>query len=346
MTEQRASILEASPESLAEWLSGQGEPSYRAGQVLDWVFRKRTGSFDGMSNLPAALRERLAARYDAGLLRAAERLCSRDGRTEKLVLDLHDGERIESVLMRGGRGVTFCISSQAGCAMGCTFCATGAGGLARNLRTGEVLGQVLALARIADGMGNIVFMGMGEPLANLAAIVPALEALTDRQRFGLGERRITISTAGLPLGIRRLAEAPVHPNLALSLNSPFDEQRSELMPINQRYPLDEVLEACADYGGRTGRRLTLEYVLLGGVNTSDRASRAVAGLARRLHARVNLIAFNPVPGRTFHPCSADEAYRFRRTLEAGGVTVTQRYRRGRDIGAGCGQLSARRARGD
>jgi 23S rRNA (adenine2503-C2)-methyltransferase len=211
-------------------------------------------------------------------------------------------------------------------------------GFGRDLAVEEILGQVMALARAHEWPANVVFMGMGEPLLNLEAVLPALEALADERRFGLGARRITVSTAGVPPGIRSLASHPVRPNLALSLNSPFEEQRRELMPITERHPLEAVLDACKDYSERTGRRLLIEYVLLRAVNTSARAARATARIARDLGALVNLIALNPVPGCPFRPPTGEEIERFRGILEGEGVPVTQRYRRGRDIAAGCGQL--------
>jgi 23S rRNA (adenine2503-C2)-methyltransferase len=266
------------------------------------------------------------------------RLRSGDGASGKLVLALEDGEEIESVWMRDGQRRTFCISSQAGCALGCTFCATGAAGFGRNLKLGEILGQVMSLARAEGWPANIVVMGMGEPLLNLDAVVPALESLSDPQRFGLGVRRITVSTAGVTPAIWELSRCSVRPNLALSLNSPFNAQRSELMPVNRRYPLSGVLKACKAYGESSGRHVLFEYLLLGGVNTSPPAACAVARLAREAGAWVNLIPFNPVPGCGFHPPERQEVQRFRAALEERGVRVTERFRRGRDILAACGQL--------
>jgi len=343
--EQRPNILELTPDSLAERLAAAGEPRYRTGQILDWVYGRFAESFEQMTNLPAALRKRLDGEFTIGGLRTVERQVAADAATEKFLFECADGERIESVLMRARPHSTFCISSQAGCALRCAFCATGAAGFGRDLSAGEVLAQVAALARAEGAVGNVVFMGMGEPLLNLDAVLPALEALTDRRRFALGARRITVSTAGVTPGIRRLAASAVRPHLALSLNSPDNKQRSELMPINRRYPLAEVLDACAYYSERTGRRLLLEYVLLGNVNTSAAAARGVRDIASRLGAKVNLIPFNPVDGCGFRPPRHDEIERFRSLLQERGVTVTQRYRRGRDIAAACGQLRGRHRTG-
>ena len=338
-------ILELTPDALAAWLDGQGEPAYRLRQVLQWVYAKRAASFDEMTDMPGPLRGRVKESFSLSALNEVARQRSRDGSTEKFLFELADGEQIESVALRDEGRHTFCISSQAGCPLGCTFCATGAMGWARNLAVPEILGQVLALARARGALGNIVFMGMGEPLLNLDAVLLALQALNDRRRFGVGGRSITVSTAGITPGIRRLGESPVRPHLALSLNSPFSEQRSELMPVNRKYPLGEVLEACRGYSARTGRRVLLEYVLIRRVNTSGAAAQELARIARDLHARVNLIAFNPVGACIHGRPTLGEVKRFRGILEDRGVTVTQRYRRGVDIGAGCGQLRGRHGAG-
>ena len=331
-------ILETLPEALAKWLAAQGEPGYRLDQVLEWAHRRWADSFEAMTNLPASLRRRLAAAYR--LAGPAERHAdvSADGRTGKLLLELEDGERIESVWMTERGRHTFCVSSQAGCPLGCLFCATGASGFTRDLTTAEILGQVTALARRTGALRNVVFMGMGEPLLNLGAVGAVLTALADPRRFGLGARHLTVSTAGITPGIRELADGGVRPNLALSLNSPFEEERRKLMPVTRTYPLAEVLDACSDYADRTGRRLLIEYVLLGGVNTDPPAARGVAKIARSLGALVNLIPFNAVEGCPFRAPTRGERSRFAYILERAGVKVTERYRRGRDISAACGQL--------
>jgi 23S rRNA (adenine2503-C2)-methyltransferase len=345
MAEGRPDILTLTAGELARWLEDMGGPSYRLDQLLEWLYVKRAGSFEEMTNLSRALRRTLEESFALCPLRVVDAARSRDGSTEKLLLEARDGEHVECVSMAERPHATFCVSSQAGCALGCRFCATGQAGFARNLTSAEMLGQVWLLARQKGWPANVVFMGMGEPLMNLDALLPALDALTDRQRFALGSRRITVSTAGVTPGIRALSLSPARPCLALSLNSPFDAQRSELMPVNRRCPLAEVVEACREYHEATGRRLLLEYVLLGGVNTSISAARATAELARKLGALVNLIPFNTVPGCGFQPPEHEEVRRFRDILEVAGVSVTQRFRRGRDIAAGCGQLKGRHAAG-
>ncbi len=344
MTTERSCILDLAPEAVAEWLRPTGEPAYRLGQILEWTCRRWAGSFAAMTDLPAPLRGRLEESFVLVPLTEIDRRVSADEATGKILFQLRDGEEIETVWMDDGGRFTFCISSQAGCALGCRFCSTGAGGFGRSLSTGEILGQVVALARRTGRLGNIVFMGMGEPLLNTEAVIPALEALADKRRFGLSPRRVTVSTAGIPAGIDQLRQCAVHPNLALSLNSPFDEQRSELMPVNRRYPLDQVLDACAAYAHATGRRMSIEYVLVGGVNTGAAAASAVAEIARRLHALVNVISFNSVPDCGLHGPTQEEVSRFKTALEGRGVAVTERYRRGRDIAAACGQLRGKHPR--
>lgn len=344
MTDGRPHILDVLPEDLAEWFRNEGQPAYRVGQVLDWVCAKLADSFGAMRNLPGPLRQRLAECFAITGPQEIARRVSADGDTGKLLLELSDGARIECVWMTSRRRRTFCVSSQAGCPLGCRFCATGAAGFTRNLRPAEILAQVVALSRATGAPRNVVFMGMGEPLLNCEAVFPALEALADKRSFGISPRHLTVSTAGIPFGIRELAASSVPPNLAFSLNSPFDEQRADLMPISRRYPLADIIEACDEYAAATGRRILIEYVLIGGVNTGTEAARAVGQIARRLRAAVNLIPFNTVPGCGLHPPTQDEVAAFRGTLAAKGIAVTQRYRRGRDIDAACGQLSGHEGR--
>lgn len=340
----RNNIFEMSADALAQWLAEQGEPPYRAGQILSWLCQRYEVAFNHMTNLPLRLRTALAEKFAALPLEEADRAQSTDAQTAKFLFKLADGEHIESVSMADSGRTTFCISSQVGCPLNCRFCATGAAGFVRNLTTGEILAQVQAMGRAVGAPRNIVLMGMGEPLLNLDSVMPALEALADPQRFALSARHLSVSTAGIPVGIERLAACSVRPNLALSLNSPFNDERSNLMPVNRRFSLDQVLDACEHYVEATGRRILLEYVLLGGVNTSKRHAAATARLARRLHATVNLIAFNPVDGSGFSQPERAEVQQFRLALEAAGVEVCQRFRRGQQIAAGCGQLRGRHRR--
>jgi 23S rRNA (adenine2503-C2)-methyltransferase len=340
--------------ALETWCERAGEARFRAQQVLDWVHRRRAADFDAMSNLPRRLRDGLAACFvlrrpaPAGVLDAA------DG-TRKLLFHLPagDGQRaaaIESVLIPqrdradGARDrLTLCVSSQAGCAMGCGFCATARLGLVRNLRPAEILGQVAAgidLARPAP-LTNLVFMGMGEPLHNYDAVRTALEVLTAPWGYGISPRRITVSTVGLvPVIPRLLADTRVQ--LAVSLSATTDEQRARLMPVDRRYPIAELLAACRALPLPRRQRITFEYVLLGGVNDSDADARRLVGLLHGLRAKVNLICFNPFPDAGFVPSSRARVERFQALLRGRGQQATIRESRGQDIQAACGQLAAAR----
>ena len=277
---------------------------------------------------------------------------STDRQTYKWLFALPDGQTIETVLMLYDERRTVCISSQAGCAMGCTFCATGQGGLSRNLQPGEIVGQVLAAARwlaspppetglASSTLTNIVVMGMGEPLANYERVWQALRTITDAEGFNLGARHITLSTVGLVPGIRRMAEEPLQINLAVSLHAPNDELRSQLVPIDRRYPLAELMAAVRDYVARTHRRVTFEYALMNGINDTAMLAREMAGLLRGLLCHVNLIPLNPVAGSPYQPSTPEQAATFQAILEQNGIPTTMRLRRGIDIDAGCGQLRQR-----
>ncbi len=337
--DKKQHILRLTPRQWQEWFAAHGEPSYRVDQVLDWLYRKMVADPGEMTNFSKELRRSLSQELDCKLPEMSGNVSDSGGTTSKYRLTLHDGAVIESVLMDQGGRYSFCVSTQAGCPLGCTFCATGRGGFVRDLFPEEITGQIVHLARICGAVGNVVFMGMGEPLLNTGALLPALEALVDPSRLALGLRRVTVSTAGIPDGIRQLARHGTPPGLALSLHSPFDAQRSDLMPVNRRYPLEEVLDACGEYAGLTGRTLMLEYVMLGGVNTSPEAARGLARIAARLGAKVNLIAFNSFEAADYAPPERGEVAAFRSILEKQGVLVIQRYRRGAGIGAGCGQLA-------
>ncbi|MHB8621723.1 MAG: 23S rRNA (adenine(2503)-C(2))-methyltransferase RlmN [Chloroflexota bacterium] len=331
---------------------GSGEPAFRVRQIADWKYRKLVGSYADMTNLPVALRERLEAERPLNAARPVGRQASADGRTTKLLFELADGERVEAVLMRQ-RGAhetavrnTVCVSSQAGCKMRCSFCATGLGGWRRDLSAPEIVDQVLCLARLLKGEGsrvtNVVFMGMGEPLDNEARVIESIRVLNSPEGFGLGARSITVSTCGLVPAIRRLAQEPVQVNLAVSLASVDDERRNELIPVNRRYPIGELLSACDDYAGTTHRRVSFEYTLIAGVNDSPEEAGRLARLLRGRLAHVNLIPLNPV-AETDYRRPAEAAVRaFESVLRQAHVPVSVRYSKGVDIVAGCGQLRASR----
>ncbi len=326
---------------LSERLAGMGVPGYRADQLFTWVYRKHRRDPRGMSNLPAALREGLSQVCDLTPPAAEAVFSSSDGATHKFVLRLADGARVECVSMRTARRLTFCVSSQVGCALKCTFCATGLMGLQRNLAPEEIVGQIIAMGdfeRWQDDRFNIVFMGMGEPLANLGALAESLRILHDPMGPNLGARRITVSTSGLVPQIRELATLGLQVGLAISLHATTDALRDQLVPINRRWPIAELLDAAREYSHTVGRRVTLEYTLIGGVNDGSGDADRLAAFARALPSKVNLIPYNPVPGLSWkRPTpAAVEAFAARLLPHAPAVTV--RNTMGGEIWAACGQL--------
>jgi 23S rRNA (adenine2503-C2)-methyltransferase len=345
-------IQDLSRADLEAWCADVGEPRYRATQVLAWVHRKGGESFEAMSNVSRSLRAKLAADFTIGRLAPAVVADAADG-TRKLLFRL-PGERpasVESVLIPqferadGARDrLTLCISSQAGCGMGCVFCATARMNLVRNLTPGEIVGQVRAGRALAAPrvVTNIVFMGMGEPLANYEAVRTALELLTAEWGYAISPRRITVSTVGLvPLIPRLIAETRV--NLAVSLTATTDAQRERLMPIDKRYPLAALLGACRALPLPRRKRITFEYVLLAGENDADADARRLVRLLHGLPSKVNLIPFNPFPGAGFTPSPRERIVRFQSILRTYGLNATIRESRGQDIQAACGQLAVARA---
>ncbi|HWA99137.1 MAG TPA: 23S rRNA (adenine(2503)-C(2))-methyltransferase RlmN [Pirellulales bacterium] len=333
-------ILAQSSEQLEAWLAARGLPKYRAAQIRHWLFEKRASAFDAMTDLPQALRHALADDFVIDTATIAAHKHAGDG-TEKLLLAWPDGHRIECVLIREGTRRTVCISTQVGCAMGCVFCASGLDGVARNLTTAEILEQMLRLARLLpadERISNIVVMGMGEPLANLSNLLPALDVACDPKGLGISHRRITVSTVGLPEAIDRLAADKHYYHLAVSLHAPNDDLRNRLVPVNAKIGIDAVVAAADRYFEASGRRLTFEYVLLGGLN--DRAEHAEQ-LARLLAGRaalLNVIPYNPVAGLPYKTPSHADQQRFLGILRAHGINVQVRTRKGDKIDAACGQL--------
>jgi 23S rRNA (adenine2503-C2)-methyltransferase len=341
------------PDELAAWLSDRGHPAYRTRQVADAVWRSSASAIDEVLTLPAGLRADLSGAFRFDTVDDTEIRLSDGGLTEKGLHRLTDGALVESVLMhypaRGSQRErhTLCISSQAGCAVGCPFCATGELGFTRDLETAEIVDQVRHAARRLAGedrrITNVVFMGMGEPLLNLDRVLESVDALNDRARFGLGARHITVSTSGVVPGMRRLTALGPQFTLAVSLHAARDPLRDVLVPLNRRWPIAEVVAAARDHATATGRRVTYEATMIGGINDTDEDARAMAELLRGDHAHVNLIPMNPVAHTpwTASPDPVIEA--FAATLAAAGVTATIRRNRGQEIGAACGQLAAERA---
>ncbi len=341
------------PDDLSAWVESRGHAAYRARQAADFLWRRHVADVGGMRTLPASLRETLASTYRADTLAETAVRPADAGLTEKALHTLADGRLIESVLMRypgrpGRRDrATVCISSQAGCAVGCPFCATGELGFGRDLDVAEIVDQVRFWARrlAADErhVTNVVFMGMGEPLLNADAVVAAARALVDPARFGLGGRHLTISTSGVIPGIERLTALRPPWTLAVSLHAARPSLRDVLVPLNRRYPVRDVVEAATAYGTATGRRVSYEYVMIEAINDTAADADALAELLRGRLAHVNLIPMNPVAHTPWRPSTRDRIEAFARVLDAAGVPVTVRQNRGEEIGAACGQLAAEQA---
>lgn len=333
-------VYELSRAELGRWCADRGLPAFRADQIRRWIFGKRANSFADMHDLPATVRAELVEQFSLFPATVVAHRVASD-RTEKLLLRLSDGELVECVLMRETDRRTICISTQVGCGMGCVFCASGLQGLKRNLTTGEILEQVLRLDRLLprdEAITNVVVMGIGEPLANLKGLLPALESLNEKGGLGLGARRITISTVGLPEKIRELAQLGKQYNLAVSLHAPNNQLRSELVPVNAKIGMEAILAAADDYFAITGRRVTYEYVLLSGVNDAPQHARQLASLLQSRIAHVNLIPMNGVTELPFVEPSAPRTQEFVNVLEQHGIPATVRKRKGADIDAACGQL--------
>ena len=327
-------VLEMTLPQLREAVEALGETPYRADQLADWVYRKSVTGAATMSNLPKGFVEK----FEILSSRVLERRDSRDG-TVKLLLELADGERIETVLIPAGLRATACLSAQAGCAMGCAFCATGIDGLRRNLTSAEILEQVLHLRQTTGRrLTNVVFMGMGEPLANYDATVAAIRSLVDPERFGISARRVTVSTLGLPAQIRRLAGEGLPITLAISLHAPTDALRKRLIPAAARTTIAKILDAAQTFYRSRNREITLEYVLLAGVNDTKECAEALADVAHSLRCSVNLIRYNPVESLPYDRPSGADAKAFADRLARRGVNVHVRRSRGLDVTAACGQL--------
>ena len=355
-TETPRDLRSLNAEEAEDLLSGWGHKSYRAKQLLGWLYKKSVGSIDEMTDLPQGLREQLAASFALQPLKLAREQCSVDG-TVKFLWRLEDDQLIESVLIPASIGRdgsqsdrrTLCVSSQVGCAYGCKFCASGLMGYKRNLDASEIVDQVLAVERwrLSKGtwsigseplVNNIVMMGMGEPLANYDNLLRALDIFNAPWGLNIGARKITVSTSGLAPQIRRLAETPQQYHLAISLHGATDAVRDKIMPINRKYPLEELISACEAYQQAKGRMIWVEYILIDGVNTGLEQVEALGDLAKRLKCKVNLIPYNPVDSIQLKRPSDGIVSQFRDALHHLGVRVTVRIEKGTDIDAACGQL--------
>ena len=363
-TIKKTDLLDLTLPQMQQWFVERGEPPFRAKQLYSWLYQRLVTDFSAMSNLPQALRSQLSQEASIGPMVIRSELHSKDDRTRKILLELNDGKLIESVLMlyppigQSSARATVCVSTQAGCAFGCTFCATGQMGFDRHLSAGEIVAQVLFFARQLrdapwsakglpgstpiDHITNIVLMGMGEPLHNYDNVMQALRILNSSDGFNLGARHMTVSTVGLVPAIYKLSQEPLQVNLAISLHAPTDELRSQTMPINKKYPLEELLAACKDYIAATGRQVTFEYVLLSGLNdTAEYAHRLGELLAPlKQFAHVNCIPVNATSA-DYRPPGGEAIRAFRTILYEHGVSNSVRAERGDDIAAACGQLRTR-----
>ncbi len=331
-------LLPAEIDSLTESL---GAPRYRGQQLTRWIYRQGVTDFGRMTNLPRELIQALQERARVAVPVVERRTPSQDG-SQKFVFRFADGARVQSVLMPDGDRLSLCVSTQVGCGFGCVFCFTGAMGLERNLTAGEIVGQVLGVAgTLAAGqrLTHIVYMGMGEPLANYAATVKSLRLLTEPQAFGFSPRRITVSTVGLVSGIERLARENLRVNLAISLHATSNETRDRLMPVNKGFAIEELLAACRRFPLPFRQRMTFEYVLLDGVNDSPHDARELVRLLKGIRAKINLIPFNDWQGAAFARPPLPRILAFQSVLLERGITATVRWSKGEDIGAACGQLS-------
>ncbi len=331
-------------EELREEIERIGEPSFRSRQIYEWLHVKLTDRFQDMTNLSKKLRERLCEEYEIAKVEVIEHQVSKMDPTEKFLFELGDGNMIESVLMRYSYGNSVCISSQAGCRMGCRFCASTIGGLKRNLTPSEMLRQIYQIQRLSkERVSNVVVMGTGEPLDNYDNFVKFIRMLSDGHGLHISQRNITASTCGIVPNIHRLASEGLQITLALSLHGATQEKRRQLMPVADRYSLEEVLEACDVYFRKTGRRVTFEYSLVAGVNDDPDDVRDLTAILKDRNCHVNLIPVNPVKERDYRKPNSKIALDFENKLEKNGINVTIRRERGSDIDGACGQLRRRYA---
>ena len=324
---------------LAEVFSGKGLPGFRAKQVYQWLHCRLAASYDEMTDLPKALREQLAEEYPLNICTVAKKQVSAADGTVKFLYALHDGDYIESVVMKYKYGYTVCVSSQVGCKMGCAFCASTLGGFKRSLTAGEILSQVYTAQReLGERVSHIVLMGMGEPLDNFDNVMRFIELVTDEKGLNLSMRNISLSTCGVVPKIEELMKKKLQLTLSISLHAADSGLRSKIMPINKKYDVDELLAVCRRYAAETSRRISFEYSMLAGVNDSDECARLLASKLRGMLCHVNLIPVNEVEESPFKPSSPERIERFTEILADSGITATVRRKLGSDIEASCGQL--------
>ncbi len=338
---------------LSNLLEQHAQPSYRVNQILDWIYKKRVHSWEGMSNLPSELRESLSADFPLRPLSHVLTKGSRDT-TRKFLLKLADGRYVETVLIPASPALygetsdrhTLCVSSQVGCAYGCKFCASGLDGFTRNLTAAEIVSQILLVEELSgEKVNNLVFMGMGEPLANFENLCQALEIITAHWGLGIGARRITVSTSGLVPQIKKLAELSQQIRLAISLHGPNDETRSQIMPVNRKYPVADLFDALEVWNSKKNQKITLEYILIDGINSHIDHARELVQRAKSIRAKVNLIPYNTVEGLPWVRPTDQDCLSFKKVLTNGGISATLRLEKGHDIDAACGQLRLKKEQG-
>lgn len=337
-------IYDYSLEQLQDWMKENGEPAFRGGQLFDWLYVKRVSSFEDMTNLPKGLREKLDASFQFVTLNEITRLESKDG-TVKFLFGLHDNHAIETVIMRHNYGNSVCVTTQVGCRIGCTFCASTLGGLKRNLTSGEIVAQVVKAQQMLDATGervsSIVIMGSGEPFENYEATMAFLRIMIHEKGLNIGQRHITVSTSGIVPSMYKFADENTQINLAISIHAPNDALRSKLMPVNRRFPFKDVIDASRHYIAKTGRRITFEYALIGGVNDRPEHAQELAEVLQGMLCHVNLIPVNYVPERNYVRTPREDIFEFQRILEKNKINATIRREQGHDIAAACGQLRAK-----
>ncbi len=341
---ERPSIYSLQLGELEDWLVEQSEPKFRAKQIFDWLYVKRINSFSEMTNLSKELREKLAQSFEITTLEVAVKQESKDG-TIKFLFELQDGYTIETVLMRHEYGNSVCVTTQVGCRIGCTFCASSIGGLKRNLEAGEIVSQVLTVQKALDEtderVSQVVIMGIGEPFENYDEMMGFLKIINHDKGLNIGARHITVSTSGIIPKIYDFANESLQINFALSLHAADNETRSRLMPINRAYDLDKLMEAIEYYVEKTNRRITFEYGLFGGVNDQVHHARQLAEMIKHLNCHVNLIPVNHVPERDYVKTTKEDIFKFENELKRRGINATIRRNQGADIDAACGQLRAK-----
>ena len=335
----KKNLLDFDLVDLERYVTSVGEKPYRAGQIYSWLFKKGAATIDDMTDVSVSFRELLSEGFHIGIPEVIDTRVSVDG-TRKFLLELADGEKIESVLIPEDDRMTLCVSTQAGCALGCSFCLTGEAGAGRNLTLSEMAGQVLVARRVLDTkkLTNVVLMGMGEPFLNLDNVIKFLRVLTDDNGLEVAPRKVTVSTAGIVPGIERLGKEELNVNLAVSLNATTDEVRTAVMPINKKYPLEILIAALRNYPLKKGKSITIEYVMLGGVNDTPDDMRRLVKLLKGIPVKINLIPFNPYEGSEFKRPTDETVAAFHKHLLDAGYTVITRSSKGADILAACGQL--------